>query len=391
MQAIKAVQQNYAPTDDALALLEQFRLMLNDCIRIGLAANVTSLKALALNAYKQLGAYNVPSYYKLCAISAATGILRNHRRAQRKGENPKAPYARRLRLTTCYGFKIRDRQLLLPLRPRESIVIPLNQHTLSAISGHEVRSVTLTPDKLSLSFRKEVEELRPLGFIGVDGNLDNVTTAASDGGLHRYDLAEATRCKATYRALKARFKRNDRRIRHQLYKKYGRKERRKVSQVLHHVSKRIVLQAKEKRCGVTMEKLTGIRKLYRRGNGQGRSYRARLNSWSFAELQRQIEYKARWEGLPVFYVEPHGTSAKCSICGQKMKPEEDRKLKCRSCGFTVDRDVNAARNILARAVRFAAAGWTSEAMAQETWLLRAANPESRWPPAKSPNEDLTEP
>jgi putative transposase len=87
-----------------------------------------------------------------------------------------------------------------------------------------------------------------------------------------------------------------------------------------------------------------------------------MNSWSFAELQRQIEYKARWEGIPVIYVNPYGTSVKCSICGLRMKPEENRQLKCSSCGFMVDRDVNAARNILARGVRFAPFASASEAM-----------------------------
>jgi transposase len=65
------------------------------------------------------------------------------------------------------------------------------------------------------------------------------------------------------------------------------------------------------------------------------------------------------------YVNPYGTSVKCSIFGSRMKPEENRKLRCRSCGFMVDRDVNAARNILARALRFGAVASASEAMVQE--------------------------
>jgi hypothetical protein len=43
-------------------LLEQFRQMLNDCIRIGLTENVTSLKSLSLKAYRQLSGYDVVSY-----------------------------------------------------------------------------------------------------------------------------------------------------------------------------------------------------------------------------------------------------------------------------------------------------------------------------------------
>jgi len=35
--AIKNIRQNYAPSDRILNLLEQFRLMVNDCIRIGIA------------------------------------------------------------------------------------------------------------------------------------------------------------------------------------------------------------------------------------------------------------------------------------------------------------------------------------------------------------------
>jgi putative transposase len=138
-----------------------------------------------------------------------------------------------------------------------------------------------------------------------------------------------------------------------------------VKQILHHASKQIVNDAKSREFGVVMEKLAGIRKLYRKGNWQSRGYRGRMNSWSYYELQRQIEYKAHWEGIPVIYVNPNGTSVKCSICGSRMKPEENRQLKCRSCGFTVDRDVNAARNILARALRFGAIASATEAMVQE--------------------------
>src|SRR5208282_3901982 len=123
--------------------------------------------------------------------------------------------------------------------------------------------------------------------------------------------------------------------------------------------------AKLRKQAIVMEDLKGIRKLYQRGNGQGSFYRGRMNGWSFYELQRQIQYKADWNGIPVIYVKPYGTSAKCSMCGHLVLPEENRKLHCSKCGLTIDRDVNAARNILARGLRFKPVGSAGEAMVQD--------------------------
>jgi putative transposase len=228
-----------------------------------------------------------------------------------------------------------------------------------------------------LAYAKQVSEVQPDGFIGIDRNLNNVTLASTDGSIWKHDLTEATRVKATYRDVRSRMKRNDVRIRREITSKYGRRQEERVKRILHNASKQIVLDAKRSQFGIIMERLTGIRKLYRHGNWQARGYRGMMNSWSYYELQRQITYKAEWEGIPVIYVNPRGTSVKCSICGSRMarKPEENRQLKCPSCGFTVDRDVNAARNILARGVRFAPIALPVEAMVQESLV---GNPESRW-------------
>ncbi len=90
-----------------------------------------------------------------------------------------------------------------------------------------------------------------------------------------------------------------------------------------------------------------------------------MNSWSYYELQRQIEYKASWEGIPVIQVNARGTSAKCSTCGNRMIPEENRQLHCPSCKHSVDRDVNAARNVLTLGLRFRPEGSANEAMVLE--------------------------
>lgn len=343
--------------------------MLNDCIRIGLAQNLTSMKSLSMKAYGELSEYDTPSCYKLCAISRAAGILRNYKKARRKNPHVRDPHVRRLQLVTCYRFKIKNGKLILPVGHRKIMSISLNPHTTSIISHPHLipRSITLTESKLAINYAKETAPIQPKGAMALDRNLDNVMVAASDRSAQGYDLTRATRIRSVYREIKSHARRNDHRVRRRIFLKYGRKEKNRVQQILHQVSKRIVADAKLKKYAIAMEKLTGIRKLYRKGSGQGCDYRARMNSWSFAELQRQVDYKARWDGIPVIYVNARGTSAKCSICGSRMTriPEENRRLKCQSCGLMIDRDVNAARNILAlgmRAVRFAAVAPASEAM-----------------------------
>ena len=60
-------------------------------------------------------------------------------------------------------------------------------------------------------------------------------------------------------------------------------------------------------------------------------------------------YKAESAGGWVRKVDPHNTSQRCSGCG--AMPEErltlgDRTYVCLHCGLVLDRDVNAALNVL---------------------------------------------
>src|SRR3989441_4059564 len=362
---VKTIRQNHHASAELLRLLDEFRRMVNVCIAIGTKENVSSLKTLSLKSYHHLSR-DILGYYRLCAISTATRILHNHRKAnKKKNHRATVPYGRRLMLTTCYGFKIQNGLLRLPVKPREYVYVKLNSHTLQVLSGLNVHSVTFTPDALSISFSKDTVEIEPEGYIGVDRNLDNVTTASANGMVKTFDLSKATGIKSTYRFVKSRFKRNDSRTRAQIFSKYGKKQRNRVLPILHNVFKRIVENAKTRRYGIIMERLTGMRRLFQKDNGQSRNYRAKMNSWSYGELQRQIEYKARWDGVKVIYVPARTTSKRCSICGYKTLESTQRRLWCPHCGAILQRDENAARNIAAGGLRFSPNGPPGEAMVEE--------------------------
>lgn len=71
-------------------------------------------------------------------------------------------------------------------------------------------------------------------------------------------------------------------------------------------------------------------------------------SWS--EFLRQLEYKAKWYGRELVGIDKwYPSSKRCSDCGYTMPkmPLNVRQWTCPECGSIHDRDVNAARNVLA--------------------------------------------
>ena len=67
----------------------------------------------------------------------------------------------------------------------------------------------------------------------------------------------------------------------------------------------------------------------------------------FGALRHMLEYKAESAGIPVIAVNPSNTTQICSACGRLVpKDLSVRVHKCPDCGLILDRDVNAARNIL---------------------------------------------
>lgn len=88
------------------------------------------------------------------------------------------------------------------------------------------------------------------------------------------------------------------------------------------------------------------------------------------EFQQQLAYKAENAGTQVVTVNPAYTSQACSGCGVIVpKDLSVRVHSCPDCGLTLDRDVNAARNILFLAVNPARTGPSAQNVSQ--WAERA--------------------
>lgn len=83
-----------------------------------------------------------------------------------------------------------------------------------------------------------------------------------------------------------------------------------------------------------------------------------ISDASWAELRSMLEYKTQWYGRELIVVDRWFPSTKtCSACGLLLQslPLHVRTWMCR-CGARHDRDVNAARNILAAGLAVTACG-----------------------------------
>lgn len=74
---------------------------------------------------------------------------------------------------------------------------------------------------------------------------------------------------------------------------------------------------------------------------------------SWYEFRRQLEYKCKWYGKELRFVDKYYPSTQiCHVCNTQdgKKDESIRMWVCKHCGNLLDRDLNAAINILNNAV-----------------------------------------
>jgi len=112
---------------------------------------------------------------------------------------------------------------------------------------------------------------------------------------------------------------------------------------------------------VTQFDFIAVEDLQIRGLTRGRLAKD-IHDQGWAEFLRLLGYKAEDAGIPVVRVTASGSSQACSGCGTAVpKPLTERTHRCPTCGLVVDRDVNAARNIVRLGMSPQASTWPTGA------------------------------
>ena len=92
---------------------------------------------------------------------------------------------------------------------------------------------------------------------------------------------------------------------------------------------------------------------------RNRSLAKSISDASWSEFVRQLEYKAQWYGRTLVGIDRwYPSSKRCSVCGhtQAAIRLSVRSWDCPECGTHHDRDINAARNVLAAGLAVSAHG-----------------------------------
>ncbi len=343
--------------------------MVNQAIRAGLAGGATSRASMNRLVYSELSRqYRGRSSYVVQAISDALGILRAHRKRQRRGKASKTPYVTRLFLKAApssFHFDAQTGNLRISVGNGAWVMfnLPLSAWHRAQLEVDGAKPVLLTvkPGRVILAVSRAVPPAyEPEAVLALDTNeesLDGVMAAGDRADAVRVPLQDVRAVQARHFVRRRRLaakKAHDRRVKRRLLSREGKRESDRVKSRLHLVSKGLVKAAKERKAAIVLEDLTGIRRFF------SPRLNRRLSAWPHRELHRQVAYKAEAAGVPVVLVNPYLSSQKCAACGWTPKRSKTRTSARRlgkvyacgnpECGWRADRQLNAGVNILRTAL-----------------------------------------
>jgi len=304
-------------------LLEDFRLAVNNAIRAGLQARVTSRNALVKIAYKDFRLEHPMMYsqHLVSAFGVACGILKNHCKRARKGVTYRIPYVKRLMMKAenqAYKLDRRSGIIDLPIRAGCHVELRLvvSQYHWKYLDDMSLTlgSLTVLPDRVIVAFRKDApKHYTPESMISLDTNersLDGVFVEGDVARAIKADFPEVAIIQQRHHDRRRRIqkkKAHDRRISRKLCRREGAREHHRIDYRLHQVANSVLKFAEERRSAIVLENLKGIRPR------KSKELNRRLSMWPRRKLHQIIEYKAQWKGIPVVKVDPRNSSRTCPI------------------------------------------------------------------------------
>ena len=350
---------------EAKFLLEDFRLAVNNAIRAGLQARVTSRNALCKIAYRDFREQHPRMYaqHLVSAFEVAGSVLKNHRRRFRKDVSCRTPFVKRLMMKAenqAYKLNRKSGVIDLPIRAgcRVELKLIVSQYHRKYLDDMSLSlgSLTVLPDRVIVTFRKVAPKpYAPDSVISLDTNersLDGLFVEGDVAKAVKADFSEVAIIQRRHHDRRKRLqkkKSHDRRTSRILCRREGTREHRRIDYRLHQVADSVLEFAEERKSAIVLEDLKGF------NPKRSKELNRRLSMWPRRKLHQIIEYKAQWKGVPVVKVDPRYSSRTCPICRRIKYSRMGAEFKC-ECGWRLDRHINASINLLQTAISKGMAG-----------------------------------
>ena len=350
---------------DAKFLLEDFRLAVNNAIRAGLQARVTSRNTLCMIAYRDFREQHPRMYaqHLVSAFEVAGSVLKNHRKRVRKLVTWRIPYVKRLMMKAenqAYKLNRKTGIIDLPIRAGCHVELKLivSQYHRKYLDDMTLSlgSLTVLPDRVVVAFRKDAPKpYAPDSVISLDTNersLDGIFVEEEVTKAVKAEFPEVAIIQQRHHDRRSKLqkkKTHDRRTSRNLCRRDGAREHHRIDFRLHQVADSVLKFAEERKSAIVLEDLKGLRPK------SSKELNRRLSLWPRRKLHQIIEYKAQWRGIPVVKVDPRNSSRTCPICRTIQDSRMGAEFKC-ECGWRLNRHINASINLLQTAISKGMAG-----------------------------------
>jgi len=195
---------------------------------------------------------------------------------------------------------------------------------------------------LNIVFEKQVkeEEVESATVVGLDRGINNIAVLSNNTFYSGSSVKKKT---IKIRKLRSALQSKNTKSAKRHLKKISNKENCFRRNINHLISKQIIDNL-PLRSVLVLEDLSGISR--KKKKELGKRFNKQLNSWSYFQLEQFLIYKGEVKNIKIVKVSPSYTSQKCSKCGHIEKANrKGSNFKCCSCGFQLNADLNASRNI----------------------------------------------
>lgn len=238
------------------------------------------------------------------------------------------------------------------LRLAGGIVIPV---VWSRELPAEPKSVRVFQDPTGwwwASFVVDVEdEVRPRegdGAIGIDWGVKTPATTTDS----RFDLAYTPRAKDNAKEL-AKYQKRMARLKKSKQWDHYKRAKKKAARVQRKVKNQRKEQSRQWAQGVAKNHdVIAVEDFKSKFLMANKKTAKKATENAVGMTNRELKEAAKTHGCNLVLINPKYTTMDCSNCGARLKAKLElhvRTYHCEHCGLTLDRDVNAARNMLIRA------------------------------------------